>query len=456
MKATEIAKILNVIHNGQDVNFTKITTDTRSLSGGELFVALKGERFDGHDFIRSAIDAGAAGVVVSEDINVPNNVVRFFVQDTLKAYQEIAKAYRKKMKNLHVLGITGSNGKTSTKDMISACLETKYKVVKTEANFNNEIGLPKTIFNIQNDTEFAVLEMGMRGFGQIKSLCEIASPEAGIITNVGETHMELLGSMENIAKAKAEITENLSSNGFAILNGDDENVKKAAEHTAAQIFYFGLNNENDYYATDIFMNAEGTKFKCVEKCTGKIVEFNMPILGVHNVYNALCAITVARCYDVSLEDCVRALANIKLTGKRLQVVKKAGITFIDDSYNASPASMKAALTALKMVKDGVDKTEYPRSIAVLADMLELGKISEEAHKKVGVWCVENKIDYLFTYGEEAQYIYATAKKMGVQAQYCKDLYDAAKCLEHVVKQGDVVLLKGSHSMEVGRILNYFE
>lgn len=455
MRAIEVARALNILHSGIDVEFTTIVTDSRNIKGGELFVALIGERFNGHDFVKNAVEAGVAGVVVSEDIDVPNGIVKFLVNDTLKAYQEIAKAYRKNMKRLHVLAITGSNGKTSTKDMVSACLAEKYTVVKTEASFNNEIGLPQTIFNIKQDTQFAVLEMGMRGLNQIRTLCDIAVPETGIITSVTETHMELLGSIDNIAKAKAEITEQLPTDGFAILNGDNEYVRKAAENTVAQVFYFGMNKENDYYATDITMNIDGTSFHCVEKCTGRSVNVSMPVLGLHNVYNALCAITVARCYDVDINDCVKALAKVELTNKRLQVVNKAGIVFIDDSYNASPASMQGAIKTLKLVKDGIDKEKHARSIAVLSDMLELGNVSREAHKKVGLWCAENEIDYLFVYGNEVADTYFEAKKNGVCSQYCKNLYDVVNCLEHVVREGDIVLLKGSHSMEVGKVLDYF-
>lgn len=196
----------------QNVEFTGINTDSRTIKSGELFVALSGENFDGHNYCAKALALGAAGVLVSHDVEgLPQDAVVIKTDDTLKAYQLIAKAWRDKQKNLKVVAVTGSNGKTSTKDLIAACLACKYNVVKTEANFNNEIGLPKTLLNIKNDTEIAVVEMGMRGLGQISALCKLASPDAAVVTNVGETHMELLGSMENIARAKSEIVENLTA-----------------------------------------------------------------------------------------------------------------------------------------------------------------------------------------------------------------------------------------------------
>ena len=231
------------------------------MQPGELFVALKGGNFDGHDYCAKAVELGAAGVVISHDIEaLPAGVAVFKVEDTLKAYQAMARAYRRQQKKLKVFAITGSNGKTSTKDLLAACLGAKYKVVKTQGNFNNEIGLPKTLLSIQLDTDIAVVEMGMRGLGQIAELCAIAEPDSGLITNVGETHMELLGSMENIGKAKSEIVENLPQSGFAVLNGDNEYVVKAAALTKAKVVYFGLGENCDYRGSEIATSAMGTTF----------------------------------------------------------------------------------------------------------------------------------------------------------------------------------------------------
>lgn len=456
LSAVKIAEALHIAYTGEDCTFTGITTDSRAIKGGEVFVALVGEKFDGHNFLLKAAESGAKAVVLSRDTELPADVIKFLVPDTLAAYQQIAAAHRKSMKRVKVIGLTGSNGKTSTKDILAHCLATKYKVVKTQANFNNEIGLPKTLFDITEDTDIAVVEMGMRGMHQIESLCRIAKPESGLVTNVGDAHLELLGSHENIAKAKSELVVALPGEGFAVLNGDNEYTRKMGEVTSADRVFFGLNPENDYYAQDIAMSIEGTNFVCVEKFSGKKVPVHLPVLGLHNVYNALGAMVMALCYGVELEVSAKAVSSVVLSQQRLEIVKRDGIIFIDDSYNASPASMQGALETLKMVKEGTTtKDKHPRSIAVLADMLELGSISKEAHKNVGQMCVDNQVDYLFTYGDEAQHIYAQAKKQGVKSQYCKDVGDVYDCLNHILCPGDIVLLKGSHSMEVNRVLNYF-
>lgn len=437
-----------------EVNFARVITDSREVQPGDLFVALVGEKFDGHDFVSKAIASGAKGVIISNDVNVGIGVHKFLVENTLKAYQELAAGYRRSKKNLRVIAITGSNGKTSTKDILAHCLSSKYRVVKTQANFNNEIGLPKTLFDVQDDTEIVVLEMGMRGFNQIRELCYIAKPESGLITNVGVSHIEILGSQENIAKAKSELLDGLTADGFAVLNGDDEYVSKMGEKAAAQVNYFGLKNSNDYYATNIVMNSDGTDFTCNERISGKTCKVHLPILGIHNVYNALSAIAMSVCYGVSMAECAKALESVKLSERRLEIVKRGDLTFIDDSYNANPASMKAALETLKMVKEGSEKTQRCRSIAILADMLELGDIAKKAHEDIGSLCKELGVDYLITYGNSAKDIYWTAKKMGVKAQFCEDTRRAYECLVHVVHSGDIVLLKGSHSMEVNRVLSY--
>ena len=456
LSAVKIAEALHIDYNGADCEFTRITTDSRDIKGGEIFVALVGEKFDGHNFLTKAAADGAKAVVISHDIELPAEIIKFIVPDTLAAYQEIAAAHRKSMSRVKVIGLTGSNGKTSTKDFLAKCLATKYKVVKTQANFNNEIGLPKTLFDITADTDIAVVEMGMRGMHQIESLCRLAKPESGLVTNVGDAHLELLGSHENIAKAKSELVVDLPRNGYAVLNGDNEYTRKMGEVTSADKVFFGFNPENDYYAENVTMNLTGTDFVCVEKYSGKKVNVHLPVLGAHNVYNALAAMTMALCYGVDLEASAQALRDAVLSQRRLELVQKQGITFIDDSYNASPASMKGALETLQLVKQGATgKDKHPHSIAVLADMLELGDISEEAHRNVGKLCVETKVDYLFTYGDLGHFIYAEAKKQGIKSQYCKDVDDVYRCLNHVVCVGDIVLLKGSHSMEVNQVLNYF-
>lgn len=453
MKASEVIAATKAAI--ADFDFTGVTTDSRAVKAGELFVALKGGNFDGHDYCVKAAELGAAGVVVSRDVEgLPAGVSVFKVEDTLLAYQQLAHAYRLKQQGLKVFAITGSNGKTSTKDLLAACLGAKYKVVKTQGNFNNEIGLPKTLLSIQPDTDIAVVEMGMRGLGQIAELCRIAEPDSGLITNVGETHMELLGSMENIGKAKSEIVVDLPSDGFAVLNGDNEYVLAAAGKTKAQVVYFGLGENCDYRGSDIVTSALGTTFTCTEKKSGKSVSVRLQLIGEHNVYNALSAIAGAACYGVPLEDSAKALATARLTGSRQEIIYIGDITFINDAYNASPASMEAALKTLAEAKKAAHGAV--RTIAVLADMLELGAISEDAHRRVGRWAVENGVDYVLTYGPEAAYISEEVKKLGGEGCHYADRQGAADKLRQLATAGDIILLKGSNSMQVGKMLELFK
>ena len=453
MKASEVIAATKAAI--ADFDFTGVTTDSRAVKPGELFVALKGGNFDGHDYCVKAAELGAAGVVVSHDVEgLPAGVSVFKVEDTLLAYQQLAHAYRLKQQGLKVFAITGSNGKTSTKDLLAACLGAKYKVVKTQGNFNNEIGLPKTLLSIQPDTDIAVVEMGMRGLGQIAELCRIAEPDSGLITNVGETHMELLGSMENIGKAKSEIVVDLPSDGFAVLNGDNEYVLAAAGKTKAQVVYFGLGENCDYRGSDIVTSALGTTFTCTEKKSGKSVSVRLQLIGEHNVYNALSAIAGAACYGVPLEDSAKALATARLTGSRQEIIYIGDITFINDAYNASPASMEAALKTLAEAKKAAHGAV--RTIAVLADMLELGAISEDAHRCVGRWAVENGVDYVLTYGPEAAYISEEVKKLGGEGCHYADRQGAADKLRQLATAGDIILLKGSNSMQVGKMLELFK
>ncbi len=453
LKASEVVAATEAVR--ADFDFTGVTTDSRAVKPGELFVALKGGNFDGHDYCAKAVELGAAGVVVSHAVEgLPAGVAVFMVQDTLLAYQQLAHAYRLKQQGLKVFAITGSNGKTSTKDLLAACLGAKYNVVKTQGNFNNEIGLPKTLLSIEQDTDIAVVEMGMRGLGQIAELCRIAEPDSGLITNVGETHMELLGSMENIGKAKSEIVVDLPANGFAVLNGDNEYVLQAAAKTKAKVVYFGLGEQCDYRGSDIVTSGAGTTFTCTEMATGKAVRVRLQLIGEHNVYNALSAIAGAACYGVPMEDSVRALATARLTGSRQEIIYIGDITFINDAYNASPASMEAALKTLAEAKKAARGNA--RTIAVLADMLELGAISEEAHRRVGRWAVEYGTDFVLTYGQDAAYITDEVTKLGGKGFHCDDRQEAADTLRLMASAGDIILLKGSHSMQVDKMLELFK
>lgn len=432
--------------NLTNIEFTGITTDSRAVQPGELFVALRGEKFDGHTYCSKALSQGAAAVLVDNTNNLAEKSI--VVPDTLKAYQEIAKAYRLSMPKVKIVAITGSNGKTSTKDLIAAALAAKYNVVKTQANFNNEIGLPKTLFSITPDTEVAVVEMGMRGFGQIRALKDLALPDTVVITNVGETHMELLGSMENIAKAKSEILENLTAGNNAILNGDDPLIMKMS--TGAKITTYGIIADSVVKASKVEVSGRGTTFSYTSALTHKTQDVDMPLIGEHNVMNALAAISVAELYGVEDAAIAESLHHIVMTEKRQEIQHYGNITVINDAYNASPASMQTACATLQKV---VAAQGCGRAIAVLADMLELGETSREAHWRVGDYVATAQVQTLITYGEEAAAISTAAEQQGVLVYHVANKEAAAVALKKIMQPNDVILFKGSHSMEVDKVID---
>lgn len=436
--------------NMRELVFSGITTDSRVESSGELFVALCGERFDGHAYCQMALEHGASAVLVSKPVpELPAGTVVITVADTLLAYQQIAHAYRMGHEHLRVVAVTGSNGKTSTKDMIAACLETGFKVVKTQGNFNNEIGLPKTLLSIEPDTEVVVVEMGMRGLGQIRELCDIAQPDVAVVTNVGETHMELLGSMENIARAKREIVEGLTAEQVAVLNADNEYVAAMAAKTDAQVVTYGYSGKATFRGDNVVTTAQGSVFTCIDSRSGERAEVNMPFIGEHNVQNALAAIAVGAVFGVKLNDSAKALMTAKLTGSRQEIVHAGTLTVINDAYNASPASMEAALKTLHEAKKAAHGA---RTIAVLADMLELGDISYDSHRRVGQFAVREKTDIVIAYGKEAKAITAAVDALGGTAYWCAGRNEAAELLDSLLQPQDIVLLKGSHSMQVDSLL----
>ncbi len=427
--------------------FTDVTTDSRTIAAGNLFVALKGEKFDGHAFVKKALSEKAAAAVVD---HVPEGVSAtrcFVVPDTLLAYQQIARAYRLSFPKLKVIAITGSNGKTTTKDMISAVLSERYRVVKTQANFNNEIGLPRTLLSIRPDTEIAVVEMGMRGLGQIRAMKAVALPDAAVITNVGESHLELLGSIENIAKAKSEILENFTSVNHAFLNGDDMRVRHM--QTGATVHTYGIDSASDVKAVSIEGQGLQTEFAYVSRITGKMQTVQLPLLGRHNVMDALAAIAVGEVYGVPDEAIAHGLEHLHMTGMRQEILQFGDITVINDAYNASPSSMKAGLEALQNVVQNKNKG---RAIAVLADMLELGSQSRSGHEAVGQWTHQYGVAELICYGPESVYMAQAAEKAGVTVHYCVNQMAAAQMLAKCLQPGDTVLLKGSHAMGVDQLV----
>ncbi|WP_303670360.1 UDP-N-acetylmuramoyl-tripeptide--D-alanyl-D-alanine ligase [Selenomonas ruminantium] len=448
----EIVKATSAkIYKEEKKEFSAIVTDTRKISEGVLFVALKGERFNGEDFAAEALEKGAAGVVVSEACDkkqlekCAGTVLQ--VEDTLAAYQLIAKAWRDKFPQIPVVAITGSNGKTTTKDLTAAVLSAKGAVLKTQANFNNEIGLPLTLLGLKKEHTAAVVEIGMRGFHQIEALAPIASPQIGIVTNVGETHMELLGSLENIAKAKQELVEAIPAGGTVILNADNKYVAgmRSAAKEGVKVMTFGIEHEADVRGEAIHTEGNVTKFMVTYANERHEYEVNM--VGRHNVYNTLAAIAAGFAMGLTPVEVREGLSHLEATKMRFELQQVKEWNVVNDAYNASPMSMTAAINTLSELTKG-------RKIAVLGDMLELGSVSEEAHLHVGEEVAEHGFTALVTRGEMGEFIAKGAENKGMTAVYrCASHEEAAEKLHELLQPGDTLLFKGSRGMAMEKIID---
>lgn len=429
-----------------------VYTDSRKPSAGQLFVPLVGEHFDGHQYAADCLASGAAGVLWQRDRgNAPEGAV-ILVDDTLTALQELSAAYLKES-GASVVAITGSNGKTTTKDMVYSLLSTTYKVHKTQGNFNNHIGMPLTILSMPEDTKIAILEMGMSARHEIERLTQIACPDVAVITNIGEAHLLQLGSREEIARAKLEIAAGLKNGGLLIYNGDDSLADRVLAEPATKKpkefrrFTFGMNHTNDDFPTGMMNHAEGMVFTSVRSGEEAL---SIPLIGAHNVINALAALAVARHYGVSYENIKKGLSEIKLTGMRIEVVKGiSGITVLNDTYNASPTAMKAAIDAL------IGLSGFTRKAVVLGDMLELGPKQEELHEEIGHYLTPDKLDLVFTYGPLSSHIAKGARvHMPAEAVFAFEDKDALIArLKETMSADDVVLVKASRGMKLEDVAN---
>ena len=432
-----------------DSVFSQVETDTRAITEGALFVALKGETFDGHDYVLQAKERGAAGAVVAEDRPEykQEGFAVVIVTDTRKAYQDLARFHRRRF-SIPVIAVTGSVGKTSTRSMIAAVLSQKYRVLQTEKNFNNEIGLPKTLLQLTPEHEACVVEMGMRGLGQIAELAAIAEPDIGVVTNVGKSHIELLGSQDNIARAKSELVRALSEDGVAILNQDDSYVAAMADLCRGKVVGYGIESNAAIRASRVICSEKGLRFACL--CFDQVMDIHMPLIGSHNVYNALAAIAVGRVLGLTEHQLQKGLSEYRGMPMRQELIHLGEYTFINDAYNANPASMSEALKSLALLTKG-------RKIAVLGGMLELGDWTVREHEKIGAEAAELGLDALITMGSPASYIADAARKNGLGAVYtAQDHAGAADCLRQIIQPGDTVLLKGSRGFAMEKILPYFE
>ena len=433
----------------RDMLYRNVTTDTRTVGEDDLFAALKGEKFDGHDFIEQAVSDGAAGVIVEDAARLypDGDYTIFVVKNTRKAYQDLALFHRRRF-SIPVVAVTGSAGKTSTRALIATVLEQKYNVLQTEKNFNNEIGLPRTLLQLTKEHGACVVELGMRGLGQIKELADIAEPTVGVVTNVGKSHIELLGSQAQIARAKGELVEALGSDGTAVLNQDDKRVAAMAGKCKGKVVGFGIINDAPVMAGTIKNSEKGLSFTC--RCFDQVIDVHMAVIGTHNVYNALAAVAVGRLLGLSEHQMQKGLAEYKGVPMRQELVNIDNVVFVNDAYNANPASMKEAVDTLVTLTGG-------RKIAVLGGMLELGDWAEKEHEKIGTYLADKKVDVLIALGDEARFMAKAAKAAGMNEVYTVTTHaEAAAVLRRIMRQGDTVLLKGSRGFAMEKILPYIE
>ena len=433
-----------------------VSTDTRKIEIGSFFVAIKGANFDGHDFIVKAKQLGASGCLIQRKISdeefeqvESEDFAVIEVEDTIKALLNIAAAQRRIFEG-RVCAVTGSVGKTSTKDMIASVVSKSFSVHKTQGNFNNEIGMPMTILGLKEEHDALILEMGMRGLGEIDYLASAAKPDIGIITNIGVSHIERLGSKENICKAKMEIASHIKTGGFLLLNGDDEYLKNINKFENITIMTFGIENENcDVCGKDIRISDSGeyTEFELHIKsmpCEIYNVRINVP--GIHNIYNALCAVCVGIIFQMNMSEIIDGIADYVPSGMRQNIsISSKGYKIINDAYNASPDSVKASLAMLSSMNcEG-------RKIAVLGDMLELGENSMQYHREIGEYLLEMDIDVLVTVGNMAKSIAEIAVTKFGESNSFDGTNEALNYLKENLNKDDIILLKASRGIKFEEI-----
>ncbi|MBQ6569463.1 MAG: UDP-N-acetylmuramoyl-tripeptide--D-alanyl-D-alanine ligase [Clostridia bacterium] len=432
---------------GSEQTVKNVVIDTRLVEEGSLFFAIKGERFDGHDFVGAALEAGACGAVCTRVPEGCDSRKIILVDDTSESFLALAAWYRQQF-DIPVVGITGSVGKTTTKEMVACVLATKYKTLFTEGNLNNQIGVPRMCFKLDKSCGAAVLEMGMSAFGEISSLTRVVRPTVGLITNIGVSHIENLGSREGILKAKMEILEGMNPEAPLFLNADNDLLSLEGKNIKGRkVYYYSAQSRDaDYYAENIKIGGLGSTFDVVVKESGRRVSINLPAAGMHNVLNACAAIGIGDLLGVDIKDAAKALEGYTPTGMRQKIVKKGSLTVIEDCYNASPDSVKAALSVLRDIEcDG-------RRIAVLGDMLELGAYAKEAHTACGEVAAQSEVDMLFAYGDNARYYVEGVAKKGLSGKYFEDKNELFSALAEYIDENDTILFKASRGMKLEEII----
>lgn len=435
-----------IIVDSSKKEFNKVCIDTRNVEDGDMFVALKGERFNPNTAVLDVASKGASIIMIDEvhfkveDINEEVTIIK--VESCHKALLDLANYYRKKL-DIKVIGVTGSTGKTSTKDLIAAFLSYKYNVFKTKGNFNSEIGLPLMIFELSKEYDIAVLEMGMSNLGEIHNLAETALPDMAVITNIGLSHLENLKTQDNILKAKMEITDFFNEKNVLVVNGEDPKLNNIKDK-CFKVEKIGYNHEYDVYATNIILRENTTEFTAHSK--NQEFTFKLPMAGKHNILNSMLAISIGLNLGLSFEDMNNGLKNLEATSMRLQVIKKDNLTIINDCYNASPDSMKSSLDVLETYKGG-------RKIAILGDMYELGSKSKEAHKEVGEYA-SNKVDFLVAIGENIEEFKLGFKRDAIAIFKSKEEF--FENINSIIKKDDIILVKASRGMKFEEVVNKLE
>lgn len=449
MKKTinDIAAWLGVPQTFEDTVVTGISINTRTLVPGDLFIPFRGEQANGHKYVAQAFEQGAAAALWQKDEpNPPQHVPLIFVDDSEEALQQMARAYRAEHQATFI-AVTGSNGKTSTKDLIAGTLAPYYKVQKTEGNYNNQLGLPLTLLALDDDTQFAVLEMGMDGFHQIELLTKLAEPHYAVITNIGEAHMEALGSREGIAKAKFEIVQGLQADGVFFYDGDEPLLRPLVAAENINAVSFGLEETNDLYATAITEQEQGSQFTVHGLLND---DFFISVLGRHQVKNTLVAILIAQQVGLTNEQIRAALKGVELTNMRMQLVKgNNDILFINDAYNAAPTSVRAALDFVEHASMRSDKW------VVLGDMLELGALERDYHENIADDLNLEAIQHVCLYGPRMEALYNNIKDRA-DVVWSRD--DYAPIIDKIAREASadsLVLLKGSRGMALENVLQAF-
>ncbi|MBP3040200.1 UDP-N-acetylmuramoyl-tripeptide--D-alanyl-D-alanine ligase [Bacillaceae bacterium Marseille-Q3522] len=444
---SELISVKNDVSSFYDRSIHGVSIDSRNIAEGNLFIPFKGERSDGHRFVEEALEKGAAAALWQKDVpNPPSALPVLIVDDPLKALQDLARSYRDELP-VKIVGITGSNGKTTTKDMTASLLSLVYKVQKTQGNYNNHIGLPLTLLSLDKETEIAVVEMGMSAKGEIAFLTKLARPDVAIITNIGESHLQDLGSRENIANAKLEILEGLNANGRFIYDGDEPLLQQSITGKESFICQsFGRSRRNDLYAAEIQQTAEGSLFRVNIRPE---IAYHLPVLGTHNVLNALAAIAAAAHFQIPYEKMDEGFSNLQMTHMRMELVEGAsGEKIINDAYNASPTSMKAAIDLVS------DLPDFKEKILVLGDMRELGVNETQYHYEIGKSINAKKIEYVFTYGKLGSFIAKGAKEVMPEDRVFTfmDKEALVNKLKSFIQEDLIILVKGSRAIRLEEIV----